>query len=88
MPAYTNGALKFATPVFVKHRSLRWKDRHGPRLYSVRLGTTLHSGKALPGAGTEFREIGEVAAIGLDGVLAGALFRREHVEEQAGQFRI
>ena len=46
------------------------------------------SGKGLPGAGQELREIGEVAAIGLQRVVARALFRREHVEEQVDQLAV
>jgi hypothetical protein len=37
-------------------------------------------------AAEKFREIGEVAAVGIERVGTGALFRREHVEEQAGEF--
>ena len=46
------------------------------------------AGKALAGAGEKFGKIGEVAAIGVERVVAGALFRREHVEEQVDQFGI
>jgi len=40
------------------------------------------------GAGEKFGEIGEIAAIGVQRIAAGALFRREHVEEQADEFRV
>ena len=42
-------------------------------------------GKALAGAREKLRKIREVAAIGIKRILAGPLFRRQHVEEQAGQ---
>ena len=41
--------------------------------------------KALAGAGEKFRKICEVAAIGIERIVAGALFRRQHVEEQIDQ---
>ena len=43
------------------------------------------TGKALPAAREKFRKIGEIAPIGVQRVVAGALFRREHVEEQVDQ---
>ncbi len=46
------------------------------------------AGKALAGAGEKFRQIREVAAIGIERVVASALFRREHVEEQIYEFGI
>jgi hypothetical protein len=46
------------------------------------------AGKGLAGSGQKLGEIGEVAAIGLQRVVAGALFRREHVEEQVDQLAI
>ena len=36
----------------------------------------------------KFGEVGEVVAIGLQRVVAGALFGREHVEEQGDQLGI
>ena len=41
--------------------------------------------ECLAGMSQKFREIAEVAAIGLQRVVAGALFGREHVEEQGDQ---
>ena len=46
------------------------------------------AGKVLAAAAEEFGKIGEVAAIGVERVGAGALFRREHVEEQVDQFGV
>jgi hypothetical protein len=37
------------------------------------------------GAADEFGEIRDVATVGVERVLAGALFGRKHVEEQAGE---
>ena len=42
--------------------------------------------KGVAGAAQKLGEIGEVAAVGIERIGAGALFRREHVEEQAGEF--
>jgi hypothetical protein len=39
-------------------------------------------------AAEKFREIGEVAAVGIERIGARALFRGEHVEEQAGELGI
>ena len=46
------------------------------------------AGKILFLAAEKFGKIREVAAVGVERVVARALFRREHVEEQVGQFRI
>ena len=43
------------------------------------------AGKVLPVAGEKLRKILKIAAIGVERVVAGALFRREHVEEQVDQ---
>ncbi len=45
-------------------------------------------GKTLAAAGQEPLEIREIAAVGVQRVVAGALFRREHVEEQVDQLGI
>ncbi|MGY3455005.1 hypothetical protein ACVWW5_000455 [Bradyrhizobium sp. LM3.4] len=44
--------------------------------------------KCMADAAEKFREIGEVAAVGIERIGAGALFRGEHVEEQAGELGI
>ena len=46
------------------------------------------AGKVLSLAAKKFGKIREVAAIGVERVVARPLFRREHVEEQVGQFRV
>ena len=46
------------------------------------------AGKAVAGRSEKFRKIREVAPVGVERVNAGALFRREHVEEQIDQFGI
>ncbi len=46
------------------------------------------AGKALPAASQKFRKIRQVAAIGVERIVARALFRREHVEEQGDQFGV
>jgi hypothetical protein len=46
------------------------------------------AGKTLFLAAEKFGKIREVAAVGVERVVARALFRREHVEEQVGQLRI
>ena len=46
----------------------------------------LGAGKALSLAAEKFGEIREVAAIGVERIVARPLFRREHVEEQVDQF--
>ena len=55
-------------------------------IVAQRLG--LGIGEALAGAAEKLGEIGEVAAIGVERVVARALFRREHVEEQGDQFGV
>ena len=55
-------------------------------IVAQRLG--LGAGKALAGAAEKFGEIREVAAIGVERIVARALFGREHVEEQVDQFRV
>ena len=49
-----------------------------------RLG--IGAGKILAGAAEEFGEVREVAAIGVERIVARALFGRDHVEEQVDQF--
>ena len=71
----------------------RQPPRHARRLEAagVEIGEIIPqrlgfgAGKVLAAAGEEFRKILEVAAIGIERVVAGALFRREHVEEQVDQ---
>ncbi len=46
------------------------------------------AGKVLPGVTEKVRKIREVAAISVERIVAGALFRREHVEEQVDQFGV
>ena len=46
------------------------------------------AGKILAGAAEKFGKVREVAAIGVQRIVTGALFRREHVEEQVDQLRI
>ena len=53
------------------------------QIIAQRLG--LGAGKVLTGAAQEFGKIGEVAAVGVERIVARPLFRREHVEEQVGQ---
>ena len=56
-------------------------------IVAQRLG--VGAGKALAAARREIPEKSvEVAAIGVERIVAGALFRREHVEEQVGQFGV
>ena len=45
-------------------------------------------GEGLPAAGKKFGKIRQIAAIGIERIVAGALFRREHVEEQIYEFGI
>ncbi len=44
--------------------------------------------KIVADAAHKFREIGEVAAIGVERIGPRALFRREHVEEQADELGV
>ena len=74
----------------------RQPARHARRLEAARIEVGeivaqrlgFDVGKALAAAGEEALEIREVAAIGVERIVAGALFRREHVEEQIDQFGI
>ena len=56
------------------------------KIVPQRLGSG--AGEALAAAGKKFGEIVEVAPIGVERVVAGALFGREHVEEQADQLGV
>ena len=74
----------------------RQPPRHAGRLEAAGIeigqvipqGLRFGDGKAAACADQEFREIRQVAAIGIEGVFTGAPFRREHVEEQVGQFGV
>ena len=46
------------------------------------------AGKILSPAAEKFGKIREVAAIGVERIVAGALFGGDHVEEQVDQFRV
>ncbi len=71
----------------------RQPPRHAGRLEAARVeigevvaqGLGVGADESLAGVTQKFGEIGEVAAIGLQRVVAGALFGREHVEEEGDQ---
>ena len=64
-------------------RGLEAADVQLGEIVPQRLG--FGAGQILPGAGEKRRKILEIAAVGVERVVAGALFGREHVEEQADQ---
>jgi hypothetical protein len=78
----------------VPHR--RQPPRHAGRFEAagVELGEVipqrlrLGAGKRLAGTAQEFGKIGEVAAVRVERIVAGPLFRGEHVEEQVGQLLV
>mgnify|MGYP000706378284 CR=1 FL=1 len=78
----------------VAHR--RQPPRHAGGLETARVEVgkivaqplRISTGEGQAGMAQEFREVGEVAPIGLQRIVAGALFGREHVEEQGDQLRI
>ncbi|MEY9470973.1 hypothetical protein ABH992_003372 [Bradyrhizobium yuanmingense] len=55
-------------------------------IVAQRLGLGIH--ECMTDPAQKFREIAEVAAVGIERVGAGALFRGEHVEEQADELGV